>query len=124
MTQSTRGYMKNTGRFFIYVQPPGSTIWCKARFLDGKMTTDQFPEEKKDLRGNLTQKLSNPNLFQDVLTLLKLEPVHYEKVKLKPPIPRMNSKTPSKTGDSVARQKSPPVDKKIMGGAKIEAEKK
>jgi hypothetical protein len=52
------------------------------------------------------------------------EPTHNEKMKLKPPIPRMNSKTPTKTSDSLARQKSPPIEKKITNGSKIEADKK
>jgi hypothetical protein len=36
----------------------------------------------------------------------------------------MNSKTPPKITDSLARQKSPPIEKKIVGGSKIEADKK
>lgn len=68
MTQSTRAYMKNTGTFFIYVQPPGSTISCKALFLDVKMITDLSRVERKDLPGNLTLKFSNPNQFQNVFT--------------------------------------------------------
>jgi len=38
---------------------------------------------------------------------------------LKPPIPRASSKTPIKSNEDLIREKSPAIDKKIVGGRKI-----
>ena len=70
------------------------------------------------------QNLIAQTSFQMYFLIFIQEPVHHEKIKLKPPIPRMNSKTPTKTTDSLARDKSPPFEKKITNGSKIEADKK
>lgn len=64
------------------------------------MIPDLYLEVKTNLLGTPKLKFSSPNLFPNVWTLIYfVEPVQHEKIKLKPPIPRINSKTPTKNSE-------------------------
>jgi hypothetical protein len=61
------------------------------------MITDPFRVAKKSLDGRVLPNFSNPKLSIKVRYFtIFAEPVHYEKKRIKPPIPRMTSKTPTK----------------------------
>jgi hypothetical protein len=120
MTQSSKTYMKNTSIFLSYTQLQDKTISKKVLSQGRTMKIDLFLAERKSLDGNPIPKYKNQNLFLDVFShSYMLEPVHYEKIKLKPPIPRINSKTPTKRTDLIARDKSPSIEKRIVDGSKI-----
>ncbi len=63
-------------------------------------TIGQYQVVNKNLDGKDQLNFSNKNLiFLQVFYLLIIDYSHHEKVKLKPPIPRMSSKTPTKNQD-------------------------